>query len=171
MKAEGWRAQGVNGIRVRIPLDGKSAAKKLQCSLYRCTSSKEVKVKAVSLLAAMCVLQLCACSNQDDATRAKIAEAAVTGRQAAQAVEKYINKHGRIPAQLEDAYVRPTALRDIRLMSVNRQTGVVRVTLSFPPVEGKSLLFVRSRNPDKRIVWRCTSEDIHPKYLPEACRS
>jgi hypothetical protein len=127
-------------------------------------------MKAAPFLATICVLQLCACSNQDDVTRAKIAEAAVTGRQAAQAVENYIKKNGRIPAQLEDAYIRPAALRDIKLMSVNRQTGFVRVTLSFPPVEGKSLLFARSRNPDKSIVWRCTSEDIHPKYLPEACR-
>ena len=129
-----------------------------------------VKVKAPPLVAALCVLQLCACGNQDDATRAKIAEAAVAGLQAAQAVGNYIRKHGRVPAQIEDAYVRPTALRDIKLMSVDRQTGLVRVALSFPPVEGKSLLFVPSKNKDKSITWRCTSEDIQPKFLPEACR-
>jgi len=127
-------------------------------------------VKAASLLAAVCVLHLCACSNQDDITRAKVADAAVTGLQAAHAVENYIKKHGRFPAHLEEAYIRPTALSDIRLMSVNRQTGRVRVTLSFPPVEGKSLLFARSRSADKSFAWRCTSEDIPPKYLPEACR-
>lgn len=127
-------------------------------------------MKATSLLTAMCVLLLCACSNQDDATRAKIAEAEVTGRQAAKAVENYIKKHGRIPARIEDAYVRPAPLRDIKLLSVNSQTGLVGVMLSFPPVEGKSLLFVPSRNADKRMVWRCTSEDIQPKYLPAACR-
>ena len=127
-------------------------------------------MKAASLLAAMCMLQLCACSNQDDTTRAKIAEAAVVGRQVAQAVENYSNKHGRFPAHIEETYVRPTPLKDIKLMSVNPKTGLVRVTLSFPPVEGKSLLFVPSRKAGKRIVWRCTSEDIQPKYLPEACQ-
>ena len=127
-------------------------------------------MKATSLVAAMCVLQLCACSNQDDITRARIAEAVVIGREAAQAVGNYVKKRGRFPAHLEEAYIRPTTLSDIKLMSVNRQTGLVRVTLSFPPVEGKSLVFVPSRNKDKSFVWRCTSEDIEPKYLPEACR-
>jgi len=127
-------------------------------------------VKATLLVAAMCVLQLCACSNQDDVTRAKIAEAELTGRQAAQAVGSYFKKHGRFPAHIEEAYVRPAPLRDIKLMSVDRQTGLVRIALSFPPVEGKSLLFVPTRKADKSVVWRCTSEDIQPKYLPEACR-
>ena len=124
----------------------------------------------MSLLAAVCVLQLCACSNQEATTRAKIAEAEVTGRQAAQAVESYMKKHGRFPAHIEEAYVRPTRLEDIKLFSVNRKSGVVRVALSFPPVEGKSLLFVPTRRADKSMVWRCTSEDIEPKYLPVACR-
>ena len=127
-------------------------------------------MKATSLVAAMCVLQLCACTNQDDVTRARIAEAEVTGRQAAQAVGNYVKKHGRFPSHLEEAYVRPTALTDIKLMSVDRKTGLLRIALSFPPVEGKSLLFVPTRNKDKSVVWRCTSEDIDPKYLPEACR-
>jgi len=124
----------------------------------------------MSLLAAVCVLQLCACSNQEATTRAKIAEAEVTGRQAAQAVESYMKKHGRFPAHIEEAYVRPARLEDIKLFSVNGKTGVVRVALSFPPVEGKSLLFVPTRKVDKSFVWRCISEDIDPKYLPEACR-
>jgi len=127
-------------------------------------------MKAASLLTAMCVLQLCACSNQEATTRAKIAEAEVTGRQAAQAVGSYMKKHGRFPAQIEEAYVRPAPLKDIKLLSVNRKTGVVGVALSFPPVEGKSLLFVPTRKADKNIVWRCTSEDIEPKYLPAACQ-
>lgn len=118
----------------------------------------------------MCVLLLCACANQEASTRAKIAEAEKTGRQAAQAVESYRKKRGRFPEHIEEAYVRPAQLKDIKLFSVNRKTGVVRVTLSFPPVEGKSLLFAPTRKADRSIVWRCTSEDIEPKYLPEACR-
>jgi len=129
-----------------------------------------VKVKAAYLLAATCVLQLCACGNQDEITRAKIAEAAVTGRQAAQAVGIYVKKHGRFPSYLEEAYVRPTALPDIKLMSVDQKTGLLRIALSFRPVEGKSLLFVPTRNKDKSVVWRCTSEDIATEYLPESCR-
>jgi hypothetical protein len=127
-----------------------------------------MKTKATSLLAAICALLLCACTNEE-AIRAKVAEAEATGRQAAQAVGSYARKHGRYPGQLEEAYIRPAALKDIKLMSVDRKTGVVSVALSFRPVEGKSLLFVPARNKDKSITWRCTSQDIEPRYLPEQC--
>ena len=127
-------------------------------------------MKAASLLAAMCVLQLSACGNQEAITRARIAEAEVTGRQAAQAVGSYMKKRGRFPEHIEEAYIRPARLEDIKLLSVNGKTGVVGVAMSFPPVEGKSLLFVPTRKADKSIVWRCTSEDIEPKYLPATCQ-
>jgi pilin len=125
-------------------------------------------VKAASTLAAICVLLLCACTNEE-AIRARVAEAEVTGRQAAQGVENYFKKRRRYPAQLEEAYVRPTPLKEIKLMSVDPKTGVVRVTLSFRPVEGKSLLFVPTRKA-RSFTWRCTSQDIEPRFLPEACR-
>jgi hypothetical protein len=125
-------------------------------------------VKATYLLAAICTLLLCACTNEE-VIRARVVEAENTGRQAAQAVGVYFKKRGRYPAQLEEAYIRPTALTDIKLMSVDRKTGVVSVTLAFRPVEGKSLLFVPTRNKDKSITWRCTSKDIEPKFLPETC--
>jgi hypothetical protein len=118
----------------------------------------------------MCALQLCACGEPDHVVRARVEAAAVTGRQAAQAVGNHMRKHGRAPAQIEEAYIRPAELRDIKLISVNGRTGAVRVALAFPPVEGKSLLFVPTRNANKTIVWRCTSEDVQAKYLPEACR-
>jgi hypothetical protein len=127
-----------------------------------------VKVKATSFFASICVLLLCACANEE-ITRIKVAEAEATGRQAAQGVENYFKKHRRYPAQLEEAYVRPTPLKEIKLMSVDTKTGVVRVTLSFRPVEGKSLLFVPARKA-KSFTWRCTSEDMDAKYLPETCR-
>jgi hypothetical protein len=129
----------------------------------------EAKVKAAGFPAALCVLVLCACSNEE-ATRKKIGEAEATGRQAAQAVAAYVKKHGRYPGQIEEAYIRPAALKDIKLMSVDRKTGVVQVTLAFRPVEGKSLLFTPSRNKDRSLTWRCTSEDIDPKLRPETCK-
>jgi Pilin (bacterial filament) len=129
-----------------------------------------VKVKGTFLLAAIGALLLCACGNQDEATRVKVAQAEATGREVTQAVESYMKKHRRYPAQIEEAYIRTAVLKDIKLMSVDRKTGLVRVTLSFRPVEGKSLLFTPSRNKDKSITWRCSSGDIDPKFLPEACR-
>lgn len=81
-----------------------------------------------------------------------------------------MKKRGRAPAQIEEAFIRPAELRDIKLMSVNGRTGQVRVTLAFRPVDGKSLIFVPTRSRNRTIVWRCTSEDIQAKYLPEMCR-
>jgi len=128
-----------------------------------------MKVKAASLFAATCVLLLLACSNEE-ATRAKIAEVEVTGRQVTRAVEAYAKKHKRFPAHIEEAYVRPKPLPDIKLLSVDKKTGRVQVALAFKPVEGKSLVFVPSRNKDRSFTWRCTSQDIDPKLLPEGCR-
>jgi hypothetical protein len=126
-------------------------------------------VKAASLFAATCVLLLYGCGNEE-ATRAKIAEAAKTGRQASEAVGIYARKRGRFPNQIEEAFIRPAALQDIKLLSVDSKTGRVKVDLAFKPVEGKSLVFVPTRNKDRSYTWRCTSQDIDPKLLPEGCR-
>jgi hypothetical protein len=128
-----------------------------------------MNVKSTSLLAAICVVLQTACSNEE-ATRARIAEAEVTGRQVTQAVEAYAKKHKRFPAHIEEAYVRPKPLPDIKLLSVDNKTGRVQVALAFKPVEGKSLVFVPTRNKNRTYSWRCTSQDIDPKYLPEGCR-
>src|SRR5262245_6794970 len=107
----------------------------MSASLSPCASlSLEMRLKAAFFLAAVCVLHLSACSNQDEKTRAKIADAEQTGRQAAQAVENYNRKNRRFPAQIEEAYIRPAALKDIKLLSVDRKTGTVRVVLAFAPV-------------------------------------
>ena len=126
-------------------------------------------MKTTCFLAVLCSILLGACGGER-AVQAKIAEAAATGKQAAQAVEAYFKKRGGYPAHLEEAFVRPATLKDIKLMSVDRKSGVVRVTMSFAPVDGKSILFVPARSKDKSFTWRCTSEDIDVKYLPEACR-
>jgi hypothetical protein len=114
-------------------------------------------------------LLLFACGDQDQLTRERIAEAAKTGWQAAEAVGKYAQKRGRYPQQIEEAYIRLSKLPDIKLMSVDGRTGVVRLRLSFPPVEEKSLLFVPMRK-GRSISWRCTSEDIRREHLPDDCR-
>jgi len=108
---------------------------------------------------------------QDYTVRAKMIAAVAYGKQAAQAVEEYVNNNGSIPLRLEDAGIASTPpSKEIKVARVNSQNGVVQVVLAFSPVEDKSLLFVPSRNADKSISWRCTSEDVAPKYLPPSCR-
>jgi hypothetical protein len=38
------------------------------------------------------------------------------------------------------------------------------------PVAGKSLMMIPSVGSDKRVQWRCASDDIPDKYLPPSCR-
>ena len=126
-------------------------------------------MKAALFLAATSIL-LSACGNQDEKTRARIAEVEKTSRPVTQAVEDYAKKRKRYPAHIEEAYVRQTAMKDIKLLSVDQKSGQVRVQLAFAPVEGKSLVFVPARNKDKSLTWRCTSQDIDPKLLPDTCK-
>jgi len=128
-------------------------------------ASMLVVVAIIGILAAIALP-----AYQDYTTRAKLAATAIHGQEAARAVEDYFNKSGKIPPRLEEAYTAVSSSKDISEMSVNPKTGVVRVVLSFNPVQGKSLLFVPSRNPDKSITWRCASEDIQQKLLPATCR-
>ena len=126
-------------------------------------------MKSALLLIATCVL-LSACGKQDEKTRARIAEVEKTSRPVTQAVEDYAKKRKRYPAHIEEAYVRPTAMKDIKLLSVDQKSGQVRVQLAFAPVEGKSLVFVPQRNKDRSLTWRCTSQDIDPNLLPDTCK-
>jgi Zn-dependent protease with chaperone function/type II secretory pathway pseudopilin PulG len=129
-------------------------------------ASMLVVVAIIGILAAIALP-----AYQDYTTRAKISEAIIHGRQATQAVEDYINKNGRIPPQLEDAGISSTPQsKFVTAISVNSKNAIVQVVLGFSPVEGKSVLFVPSRKPDKSISWRCASEDVPAKYLPAACR-
>jgi Zn-dependent protease with chaperone function/Tfp pilus assembly major pilin PilA len=108
---------------------------------------------------------------QDYTTRAKMMGAVSYGNLASKAVEEYIYKNGGIPLRLEDAGVASTPpSKDIKLVMVDAKSAVVRVVLAFSPVEDKSVLYVPSMGADKKIAWRCTSQDVPAKYLPQACR-
>src|SRR5262245_813677 len=106
----------------------------------------------------------------DYTTRAKIHELVGHGTKATQAVEAYVNKFGRPPLRLEDTGFTPPESKLISEMNVNTQNGIVYVVLGFSPVEGKVIMFIPSRKPDKTISWRCASENVPVKYLPMACR-
>jgi hypothetical protein len=58
----------------------------------------------------------------------------------------------------------------VKAVSVNRQNGIITVTMSKSPLEGKSLLMFPSLGSNGEIKWACRSEDILPKYLPAQCR-
>jgi type II secretory pathway pseudopilin PulG len=107
---------------------------------------------------------------QDYTVRAKISESILYGRQATQAVENHIYTTGQIPGRLEDAGMSAPTSDKVRSIQVNPKNGIVQVVLAFAPLDGKSLVFIPSVGQDKKISWRCASEDIAIRYLPQACR-
>jgi Zn-dependent protease with chaperone function/type II secretory pathway pseudopilin PulG len=108
---------------------------------------------------------------QDYTVRAKMSEAIRYGNQASEAVAAQVTKTGEIPQRLEDVGLSSTPdSSNIRAVQVNGKTGIVQIVLAFPPLDGKSVLFIPSMGQDKKITWRCASEDIAKKYLPQACR-
>lgn len=107
---------------------------------------------------------------QDYTIRAKIAEAVITGRDASTSVGAFYAQNHRIPVTLEEAGFNAPRSTYVRGVSVNGQNGVISVTMSTSPIEGKSLLMVPSEGANGAISWKCQSEDIPQKYLPTTCR-
>lgn len=105
---------------------------------------------------------------QDYVTRAKVAEAVGVGRGATEAVADYYYAKMVIPVTLEQAGFSVTSAL-VRQVTVDEK-GAVKVTLSVAPFEGKSVSFLPSMDENKRIKWRCMSEDIQDKHLPMQCR-
>ncbi len=106
---------------------------------------------------------------QDYTIRANMAGAVAVGRQAADMVGAYYDEKKAIPASLAETGFAATSPA-VKLVSVNPKSGVVTLTVAIPQLDGKSLLYVPSLDENKRIRWRCGSEDIPPKYLPAVCR-
>lgn len=121
-------------------------------------------VPVVGILAAVAIP-----AYQDYTVKAKTSEVVFIADQAAKAVEAYVIQNGTIPQQMEQTTF-STSSKYIKHVSVNGQNGVVQVIASFSPIMDKMLIFVPSRDQNNKIVWKCVSEEIPSKYLPQQCR-
>lgn len=107
----------------------------------------------------------------DYTAKARVAEAAGVGRDAAAAVERYFYANGSGPATLEQAgfaLVDPNhAVQDVK---VDPGNGVVRVFPAEPSLRGKAIAFTPSINDNRKVAWQCGSDDIAATLLPPDCR-
>lgn len=105
------------------------------------------------------------------AQRAKLARAVSVGHDATAAVERYFYANGKTPATLEQAGF---ALADpghaVLQVDVDGDNGVVRVQPSDLALRGKNIAFTPRLDENKKIVWRCGSDDIPLRQLPKECR-
>jgi hypothetical protein len=95
------------------------------------------------------------------------------GRQAARAVANFYKTNGRLPAMIGDASAYIGSSPHVRRIDINQQNGEISVNFSDTVRQGlrdKHLLFTPAQAADQSIVWRCHSNDIEARYLPEICR-
>lgn len=126
-----------------------------------------VTVAMIGILAAVAIP-----AYRDYTARATIMGAVNFGERATHAVDRYIARTHAIPRDLADAGVaassRPASVSSV---AIDDKNAIVEVMLAAPPLlQGKSILFVPSRDTHGKILWRCASENIKPKYLPAKCR-
>ncbi|OIR17860.1 fimbrial protein precursor [mine drainage metagenome] len=107
---------------------------------------------------------------QDYTTRARMVGAVALGSNAADSVASYYYQHQEVPSSLEQAGFATPISPAVKGLSVNSENGTVIVTMSSPPIIGKTLLFVPTLDSNKKIVWTCMSQEIQDKYLPQQCR-
>ncbi|HAT40766.1 MAG TPA: hypothetical protein DCS87_03465 [Rheinheimera sp.] len=102
--------------------------------------------------------------------KARVFEAVKVGSQAADSVASYYNQHQEIPANLQQAGFTTALPAFVQDITINRDNGVVTITLSAPQLDGKTILLVPSVDSNKQIVWGCMSQTIEKMYLPQHCQ-
>jgi len=107
---------------------------------------------------------------QDYTTRARMAQAAVVGTNAAESVANYYYQHQQTPVSLAQAGFAAPLPPFIKEIGVDSQNSVVTITMATAPIEGKTLLLVPSFDANNKIIWKCMSQEIKDRYLPRQCR-
>ena len=108
---------------------------------------------------------------QDYLTRAKIAEAVSFINQATPVVGEYVEANHQIPDSLQIAGFTRTLPVSIANVTLNKRTGEILVTLAgSATIVGKSFSMLPTTDSSNHVSWRCFSETLPNKMLPQNCR-
>ncbi|MET0857382.1 MAG: M48 family metalloprotease [Telluria sp.] len=127
-----------------------------------------VTVAVVGMLAAIAIP-----AYQDYGQKAQVAAAYMSGRQASAAVEKYYFAHNRVPATLQAAGASavPAGDKAVELIQLNPDNAEIRVLTRIVSAHGQGVLtFSPTLDENKRMVWKCSAQDLREQVLPAACR-
>jgi type II secretory pathway pseudopilin PulG len=108
---------------------------------------------------------------QDYTQKPRINTAYEIGHDATIKVGAYYMVNEAIPSSLEEAGVRLTNNNAVNEVQYDPDTAQVRVLTSISNARGiGTLVFSPSLDGNKRVVWKCSGENLASNALPTACR-
>ena len=111
---------------------------------------------------------------RDYVVKSQVSEGTVLAYRARAAFEVYLEDHGEIPANNEDADLPPASEVNGKYVSqINIEGGEIIVVYGKAvdeSVAGKTVVFVPDLSNDHDVSWTCTSPDIPDKWLPSMCQ-
>lgn len=122
-------------------------------------------VAVIGMLAAIAIP-----AYQDYTTRARLAQAMPVGRAATAYVDSYFALYRSTPSNLDAANFMSSLPPAVKGVTIDRQTGTISITMQGnKAIEDKSLRFVPTPSGGDHLSWRCLSEQIDRRYLPQDC--
>jgi Tfp pilus assembly protein PilE len=143
-------------------LDGKGGTSKIVLIIIAIIAI----VAVVGILAAVAIP-----AYQDYTSKARMVQAANTGKLATDYVDDYFKQYRSIPRSLEASNFASTLPPAIAAVNVDSRSGVITLTMiGSVAIHGKSLKYVPALEGDDQLSWTCMSDEIQDRYLPQNCR-
>ena len=107
---------------------------------------------------------------QDYTVRAKISGVLRDVTPATVAIQGYLTRTGQAPASLKEAGFNPQRpIPGMRSLDFDSNSGILTVTLDFPPVVGRTFMIVPVNIENDKITWGCEAGSLPPSQLPASC--
>ncbi len=104
----------------------------------------------------------------DYTLRSKMSGVYQSGQAITQELTQYYAEHQALPTDIHELAI-PTLPNWVSGVQLDSNQGVLELQLA-PPSTGQSLQFVASEDENGILSWRCQSQTIRPRALPQACR-